>query len=156
MPRSINWKTVQSLLRDERTKFLLVGAFNTAFGYIVFVIVNLTIGRDLVRQLDVALASIVSLLLSHFISSIPAFFLYRIFVFKASGPILRDFARFQSVYFVPITANIFALPFLVWIGVNTLLAQGLITVTNVVVTYLGHKFFTFRRRSDVNPGTLDI
>lgn len=131
-------------LADERVRFLAVGGFNTAFGFLIFVLVNLALRGQFAGH--PAWASVVTLLVSHLIASIPAFVLYRMFVFKVSGRIVRDFFRFQSVYVIPLTLNLFALPFLVWLGLGAIVAQAIIVCVNVVINYVGHKYFSFKRK----------
>ena len=146
----------KKFLADERVRFLAVGGFNTAFGYLIFVLADLSIGRAIRDAGSPVWASIASLLTSQIIASIPAFYLYRRLVFKVSGNVVRDFVRFQSVYIVPITLNLFALPLLVWLGVNALLAQAFIVCVNVVINYLGHKYFSFRRKPVEADPSADI
>lgn len=133
------------ILADERVRFLAVGGFNTAFGFAIFVLADLSLGRAIRDAGSPVWASIASLLTSQIIASIPAFYLYRRLVFKVSGNVVRDFLRFQSVYIVPVSLNLFALPFLVWLGMNAILAQALIVCVNVVINYVGHKYFSFKR-----------
>jgi putative flippase GtrA len=63
------------------------------------------------------------------------------------GNVLRDFARFESVYLVAIAINALVLPLAVEAGVNRILAQAVITVATTVLSYLGHRYFSFRRRA---------
>lgn len=136
----------KKVLADERVRFIAVGGFNTVFGYLIFVLADLSVGRMIRDDGSAVWASIVSLLISQVIASFPAFYLYRRVVFKVSGNVLRDFARFQSVYILPVSLNLFALPFLVWLGMTAILAQALIVCVNVVINYIGHKYFSFRRK----------
>lgn len=134
-------------LADERVRFLAVGGFNTAFGFLIFVLADFAVGRSIAAAGHRELASVVSLLISQVVASIPAFALYRLFVFKVTGNVLRDFIRFQSVYIVPVSLNLFALPFLVWLGLTAIVAQAIITTINVVINYIGHKYFSFKRKA---------
>lgn len=126
-------------------RFLVTGGFNTVFGFLVFVAVDLTIGRAMDRAGLTFLASIVTVLLSHLLASIVAFYLYRRHVFRVEGHVIRDFFRFQTVYLIPLLVNLILLPALVHWGVPRIPAQAAITVVMTVVSYLGHKFFSFRR-----------
>ncbi len=58
---------------------------------------------------------------------------------------LRDLARFVSVYAVSITLNAVSLPVLVALGVPRLIAQALIVVVITLISYVGHRWFSFRR-----------
>jgi len=134
---------VKRVLADERARFLVVGAFNTILGYLLFVGFELVIG-DLVGYL-------VSLYASYAIAIVVAFFLHRHFTYRVtgSGRPLLDFARFASVYVVALAINTLVLPLLVEVaGWPVLLAQAIVVVFTTVLSYLGHKFFSFRRRGD--------
>jgi putative flippase GtrA len=129
---------IRALLADERVRFLLVGGFNTAVGYLVFVLVQWSIGH-FVTYLG-------SVLISHLLTSVGAFALYRRVVFRVTGSLVLDFLRFQTVYIVPLVCNLVALPLLVSLaGWNVYLAQAVIVVVSTTISFLGHKYFSFRR-----------
>lgn len=132
------------LIADQRVRFLIVGGFNTAFGFLVFVAVDLTLGSALNPTGEVV-SSVVTLVVSHLIAAIVAFILYRRLVFRVSGNVVIDFLRFETVYLVPLAVNIVILPALVVWGMNRILAQAIILVTMTIFSYLGHRFFSFRR-----------
>ena len=128
------------LARDQRVRFLAVGVTNTAVGYLVFSVFTLWVFAD------VYLGYLLSLALSYVVGITLAFVLYRRFVFPVHGHLLRDFARFVSVYLVAIAINAAALPLLVEV-VQTppLLAQLMILVVTTLLSFFGHKKFSFRR-----------
>ena len=128
------------LARDQRVRFLAVGATNTVVGYLVFSAFTLWVFAD------VHLGYLLSLALSYVIGITLAFVLYRRFVFPVHGHLLRDFARFVSVYLVAIGINAAALPLLVEVvQVPPLLAQLMILVVTTLLSFFGHKKFSFRR-----------
>lgn len=128
------------LTRDQRVRFLAVGATNTVVGYLVFS------GFTLWVFADVYLGYLLSLALSYAVGITLAFVLYRRFVFLVHGHLLRDFARFVSVYLVAIGINAPALPLLVEVAhVPPLLAQLIILVATTLLSFFGHKKFSFRR-----------
>ncbi len=135
----------ERVVRDHRFRFLLVGGINTAFGFLVFVLLDLTLGRALDNQGLKVLASVVTLLVAHAIASLLAFVLYRRFVFRVTGHALIDFVRFESVYAVPLAINVVVLPLVVALGVPRIVAQGCIIVVTTLFSYFGHRFFSFRR-----------
>ena len=136
---------IRRLLRDERVRFLVIGVINTIVGYGLFVFVQWGVGRW-VTYLG-------ALLIAHALTSLLAFSLYRRLVFRISGRKVVDFLRFQSVYLVPLAANLVALPLLVSVlGWNVYLAQAQIVIASTIISFLGHKYFSFRRRPE---GTLD-
>lgn len=133
---------VKRLFTDERVRFLLVGGFNTFFGFAVFSALQFSVGS--------VITIFGSLYISHAISSTVAFFLYRHFVFTVSGHFWRDFARFQSVYAVPLLTNTLLLPVIIVVfHVNPYVAQATTIVVLTIVSYFGHKFFSFKRPDDV-------
>jgi putative flippase GtrA len=124
-------------LRDERARFLAVGAFNTVFAYLLFVVLELLLGRPLL-----------SLALSYAVATVVAFGLHRRLTFGVNGRegILVDFLRFESVYIVMLAVN----AGLLWLLVDgarwpSWLAQALCLVITTAMSYLGHKTFSFRR-----------
>jgi putative flippase GtrA len=133
------------ILRDQRVSFLLVGAFNTALGFGLFVVLDLTLGRTLDAVAGRTVGSLATLLCSYAVAIVVAFFLYRKFVFRVRGHLLRDFLRFQSVYWVALTINAFALPILVGWGFPRIPTQAAIVIVTTVISYVGHRFFSFRR-----------
>jgi putative flippase GtrA len=123
----------------EKLRFLVVGGFNTAVGFGAFSLIQFLSNG--------ALHEVVVLLLGHLVASSIAFVLHRRVVFRVSGQILLDYVRFQSVYVLPLTINAIALPLLVRVaGMNVYIAQALFTVVSVVISYVGHKYFSFRRK----------
>ena len=124
-------------------RFLAVGATNTAVGYLVFSFLTVWVFAD------VPIGYLISLALSYVVGITLAFVLYRRFVFVVHGHLLRDFARFVSVYLVAIAINTTALPLLVEIMlVPPLLAQLIILVVTTLLSFFGHKKFSFRRSSE--------
>jgi putative flippase GtrA len=136
---------LRALVRDERVAFLLVGGFNTAFAFLLFAGLAASVGRALDDRGLTLLGSLVPLLGSYAVAVLVAFVLYRRLVFRVRGHVLRDLARFVSVYVVSISLNAVLLPVLVALGVPRLGAQALIVVVITVISYAGHRWFSFRR-----------
>jgi putative flippase GtrA len=129
---------LSGLLADQRVRFLIVGGINTIVGYGLFVLIQWLFGA--------VISYFGSILIAHLFASMLAFTLYRRWVFKAGRTVVVDFLRFQVVYLVPLAANLLALPILVaGVGLNVYLAQALIVVVSTIVSFLGHKYFSFRR-----------
>jgi hypothetical protein len=75
-----------------------------------------------------------------------AFPLYRRFVFRSTGSLRGDLVRFIVVWGTGMIAPIAAAPLLVeGLHLNPVLAQVVITVVVAIGSFLGHKFFSFRR-----------
>jgi putative flippase GtrA len=139
---------VVRLLSDERVRFLIVGGVNTVLGYALFALFDLTIGRWI--------GYIGSLYLSYVIAIGVAFVLHRRFTFRVGGTgnAVVDFLRFVSVYVVALAINTIALPILVEVvHIPPLPAQALVVILTTLLSYFGHKFFSFRRarRDAIEP-----
>lgn len=119
-------------------RFLIVGGFNTVFGYACFVALQQTLGARI--------HYLVVLLIAHVISVLLAFVLYRMVVFRVSGRILGDLWRFWSVYLAALAINLVALPLLVELGgLPVLLAQAMVLVVTVGMSFFAHGRFSFYR-----------
>jgi putative flippase GtrA len=131
------------LLATEAVRFLLVGATNTVVGYLLYSLLWVTVGH--------VIGYLGSLYGSYAVAIVLAFFLYRKFVFRVKGHAWLDFVRFQGVYIVSLVINTLALPLLVEVvKLSPLVAQAVIVIVTTLTSYVGHKFFSFRRR---NPST---
>ncbi|WP_419817090.1 GtrA family protein [Glaciibacter flavus] len=134
------------LLADQRVRFLIVGAVNTVVAYLLF--------AAFTRWLFGTSAGgyLLSLALSYAIAIVMAFVLYRRFVFRVSGNVLIDFIRFVGVYALTITINFVALPLLVEaLHVPVLIAQALIVIVATLISFFGHRSFSFRRARPTPP-----
>ncbi|HVF75629.1 MAG TPA: GtrA family protein [Acidimicrobiales bacterium] len=126
------------MLRREQVRYLLIGGYNTAFGYLFF--------AALVVLFADRIHYTVLLLVSHVVSTLNAYVGYRLFVFRVRGSFFRDLFRFWSVYAVQIAVNLVVLPVFVRVsGLGVLPSQGIIVAVTTVATYLAHKHFSFRR-----------
>ena len=131
---------IRRLLRDERVRFVIIGGVNTVVAYLLFVLFELTLGGRY----------FLSLFLAYLLATMLAFVLHRRFTFGVTGrqSLVVDFLRFESVYVVMFLLNAALLPLFIEVfGWPSLVAQAVIVVFTTVVSYLGHKFFSFRRRA---------
>jgi putative flippase GtrA len=133
-------KLALRLLGDERVRFVIIGGVNTVLGYGLFALFDLTLGKTI--------GYLGALYAAYVIAIVVAFFLHRRFTFRAheSGNPFVDFLRFSLVYVVSLLINTAALPLLVELArMPPLVAQAVIVVVTTLVSYFGHKFFSFRR-----------
>lgn len=131
---------VLRLRHDQRVAFAAVGAFNTLFGAAVFAGLQLTIGQ--------VTGYMVVLLISHVIAVLCAFFLHRTFVFRVHGNVLIDLMRFETVYLGALAINAVLLPLMVEVGgLPVIPSQFLIVGVTAIVSFFGHRHFSFRRPS---------
>ncbi len=123
--------------RREQVLYLVVGGWNTLFGYGVWALLE--------YLLHAHIHYLVILVIGWIPAVINAYVGYRIFVFRSKGRILREFPRFSLVYVITLLLGLMALPILL----HTLpfsiyeIQAGFMAVV-VVASYLGHKYFSFR------------
>ena len=129
-----NGPSLRALLAREEVRFLIVGVINTAVGYALFALFLLVFDY------------LVSLYLSYAVAVTLAFVLHRRFTFRVRGNVVVDFVRFVGVYVVSLAVNSVVLPVLVeLVGLHPLIAQGIALVITTLISYVGHKWFSFRR-----------
>ena len=127
------------VVRDQRVAFLSVGAINTGVGFLCFAGFLALLGQQ---------RYMATLVCSHVVSVLIAFVLYRFVVFRVRGHLLADLWRFETVYLTALGVNFVLLPVLVeFAQLPVLLAQALIMVVTSVMSWVGHKHYSFRRTS---------
>jgi putative flippase GtrA len=127
-----------AVVKNDKIAFLVVGAVNTAVGALWFIAFESTVGQ--------VAGYMVSLLLAHVAAVLCAFVLYRTLVFRVRGNVIRDLLRFEMVYLSALAVNVVVLPVLVEFGgLAPIPAQMLIVGVTAVMSYVGHKYFSFRR-----------
>jgi putative flippase GtrA len=125
------------LIRDQRVAFLAVGGVNTAVGFGWFVLFHTLFGS---RQY------MLTLLCAHVCAVLCAFALHRRLVFRVHGHLWLDLARFELVNLSSLAINAILLPVAVSVmHLQVIPAQLAVTAVTVVMTYAGHKMFSFRR-----------
>jgi putative flippase GtrA len=127
------------LIRDRRVAYLVVGCFNTANAFFLFVVAQLLLGSSFAGYMG-------ALLISHVIGVLCAFVLHRRFVFRVRGHVWLDLARFEVVNLAALGLNAVLLPlFVEVVGLPVVAAQVVAGALAVVGTYFGHLLFSFRR-----------
>lgn len=123
---------------QREINYLLVGFWNTLFGYSVFLV------------LYFLFASRVHYLLIWLVSSIlaitNAYLGYKVFVFKTKGNYWREYMRFYIVYGTSMALNLVALPLCVELfKLSPPVVQAGWMIVNVTFSYIGHKNFSFKQ-----------
>lgn len=130
---------VKRLLGDEKFRFLLVGGFNTGFGFIIYAFFTFVFKK---MEFGYMLALVISQILSLFV----AFWLHKKVTFKKAGHLVKDFIRFTMVNALSYAINWLALPLLVhglrW---NPLVGQFSVLIVTTLISFVGHKYFSFKR-----------
>ena len=123
--------------RREQILYLVVGGWNTVFGYAEWAVLQFLLGDHL--------HYLVVVLIAWPIAVLNAYIGYRYVVFRSRGPILRELPRFSTVYVTSLLANLVVLPaaLQVWPG-GIYVVQAAFMAIVVVASYLAHKHFSFR------------
>jgi putative flippase GtrA len=124
--------------RQQGVRYLIVGAWNTVFGFCAFAGLQLAFGDHVYYLFLLAIAMVFAIL--------NAYVCYRLFVFKVKGRWIRDLGRFSIVYLGAFAANLVILPLLVEVAkLPILLAQAFVVAGSVVLSFFAHRSFSFRR-----------
>lgn len=130
---------VAALFDNHAVRYSAVAASNTVVGFSLYIGALSLVGAHNYW---------IALIASHLLGTTFAFVLYRKFVFTVAGPGLLDYARFQLVYLAAFAANAVFLIFMVEkLGAAPEVAQAICLVVIAATSYLGHRFFSFRRPS---------
>ena len=128
----------------KEVRYVLVGGWNTLFGWAVFVALQLTVGATIGYMAVLVIAQVVSI--------INAYLCYRWLVFRVQGSWWLDFFRFSTVYWIVFALNIVALPLMVSVlGMNVIVSQTVFVVVTVIASYIAHNRFSFRRSGPPAP-----
>ena len=128
------------LIPDSQViRYLLVGGWNTVFGYCVFAF--------LYFMLSAKIHYIIIAIISNIIAITMAYAGYKIFVFKTKGNYLSEYLKFYVVYGLSMILGLILLPlFVEFLKLNVYLAQAVATTACISVSFIGHRNFSFRKR----------
>lgn len=129
-------------------RYLVVGIWNTLFGYGVFALCTYLLTDR------VPYAYMVACVINHVVCVTVAFFGYKWFVFKTKGNYWREYWRCNLVYGAGFPINFTLLPVLVW-GFHHIvgpqpwipyLVWAILTLGTVIVSFIGHRQFSFAEK----------
>jgi putative flippase GtrA len=137
----------QHIPRSQWLRYLLVGGWNTLFGYTCFSLINHSLNRAMPSYSYIAAS-----LSSNLISVTVAFLGYKWFVFKSKGRYVREWLRSLIVYSGTIVFSALALPPLVGVIRHAshyqtqapYIAAAIVAVITVISSFFGHKHLSFK------------
>ena len=135
------------LVRTQSVAFALVGVFNTALGFVLFVAWISVLGDHLYN---------VAVALAYSISVVVAFVAHRTLVFRVRGHLLRDFVAFVFVNSGGLLLNMAGM--FLTVGIldwPPIPAQVVVLGSVAVVTFFGHRYISFRRSPAAEPLRVD-
>ncbi len=134
--------------RGQVLRYLVVGAWNTLFGYGMYALLNFLFAYLLGGEY---LAAMLANVLANAIAISVAFLGYKLWVFRTKGNFMREYLRCYLVYGTTFCAGLVLLPLLIT-GLNLFvtprtavpyLAGAILTAGTVMVSFFGHKQYTF-------------
>lgn len=128
-----------------KLRFLMVGIWNTFFGYLVFVGFD-SLFTPFFSQRYVAYMS--AAVFSNILAIINAYIFHKYVTFKSRIKgigIIFEFFKFSTTYLITFCLSLLILPLFVEIlNVTPKIAGALVIFCCTVISYVGHSKFTFR------------
>lgn len=130
-------KIVAKFATDEKWRYLLVGGWNTFFGYAV--------GVGLYKALSIYISTWVVAILANILAISMSFFTYKILVFQTPGRWLAEYIKCYISYSGMAVVGVTVFTTLIEVlNMNIWIAQGLTIAMTAIASYFVHKNFTFK------------
>ena len=128
----------KGILNDTvKVRFIFAGIVNTVFGLSAYPILYYSLAKFDLHYL-------VILFISQVICITFSYGTNKVFVFKTTGNVVREYIKFSSFYMSYFLVNLVALPFMVEIlKMNPIFAQILFTFVVVVSSFFWHSKISF-------------
>lgn len=148
----------------EPMRFLLAGLVNTAFGYGLFALLLAILSRPVISLgADTSLAALVSanyyviIQWIAWVLSVPFGALtFKYYAFQSPGPYIPQAIKAYGVYFpAQLLASVLLIGFVRFLHFTPLFGQLCTLVFSTAVSYVGHKYFTFRKTAGT-PGEKEV
>ena len=121
----------------QKARFVLVGGCNTVAAYLIFI--SLYFLLDGRYNLSLILQWLISVNLS--------IITMRYYVFQSRGIFIKEYIKAAGVYIYMFGFNIAFLNILIeWLKINALVAQAAYLIASTIITYLLHKYFSFKKK----------
>lgn len=118
-------------------RFLIVGAWDTFFSYMVFAFLYYLWGGGLGDVAVIAVSSVIGIT--------NAFLMHRYVTYRSNGIWWKEYLRFYVVYGGQlILQSLFFFIFSTWLGYNGYIIKLINTLIFTVVSYWAHKSFSFK------------
>ena len=128
-----------------KVRFVMVGIWNTIFGYMVFFILD-TFFEDIFTKRYFAYMS--AMILGQIVATINAFVLHKYVTFKSEVKgkgIIPEFFRFCMTYVFTFSLGLVLLPFFVEIvHLHPRIAAAIVILICTLISYVGHSRFSFK------------
>lgn len=122
-------------MSNQSYRFIIVGVLNTFVGLAVYAVYLHIVNNNYLQ----------ALMISHIIGVIHSYFWNNKWTFQQGRYNIKSSLKFVLVYIVTFLINFFLLKILVdTIGMNKLIAQVIALFLTTVVSFFGHKYWSFR------------
>ena len=122
----------------EKIMYLIVGMWNTAFGYGLFAALYYLLSKSMHYN--------AILFISYLVSTINAYLFYKYLVFKIKGNLVKGYLKFSVVYVYAYLGNMLILFGLKrFTSIDLYSGQAISVVLIVLVSYFSHKKYTFKK-----------
>ena len=132
----------------QKLRFLLVGGFNTVFAYLILNLLNVLFGLLLKDILSSVVIANLALIIQYILTINVSFVTMRYYVFQSHGNWRKEWLKAWSVYIFSYLINAPVLTFMMAVfGWSTWLAQGLYLIFSTIITFILHKYYSFREKN---------
>ena len=141
-PKFLPLAMPRRLWQDSRKlRFLVVGGWNTLFGYLSFYVLYL-LAADRLHYLIIAI-------LAHFVAVTQSYVMQRRLVFRSDAPVASEFLRFNVSLIGTLLFGLLAMALLVEAaGLSPLAAQAIVILMSVILSYVLHSRMSFAAPPD--------
>jgi len=133
--------------RGTKIRFLIVGVWNTTFGYGAFLVLYWLFDLFLSPRF---MAYMTASIIGNILAVTNAFFFHKYFTFQSperGGAALKEYFRFVGTYIFTFLLSLMLLPIFVELaGLTPQVAAAVIILICTVFSYIGHSRFSFRSR----------
>jgi putative flippase GtrA len=127
-----------------KLRFLVVGCWNTFFGYAVFFGFDTLFSRLMLHRY---IAYLTAMALSNILAITNAYVFHKHITFRSlvkGKPMMMEFLRFCTTYLVAIFLSLGLMPvFVELLHLHPRVSAAIVTVISVLVSYAGHSRFSF-------------
>lgn len=128
---------------SQKIRYLLAGGWNTLFGYLV--------GVGLYKILHAHTQTLYIALLANTICISMSFLTYKLFVFRTSGRWIEEYLKNCTVYSgAALISSLLLWVFVDLLSISIYIAQALVIISTVFISYTGHSRFTFKKRGSTH------
>ena len=137
---------VQNEKTAQKIRFLIVGAWNTVFGYGVFVLLDYILSRLCSVR---SVAYMTAMILTNIFAILNAYIFHKTVTFRSTAKgkyLIFEFFRFASAYVLTFGFSVILLPILVEIfEITPRISAALIVLVCTVISYVMHSKFSFKK-----------